>query len=188
MSDKNSVLDFLLSRRSRPAKLLGAPGPGRAELEVILRAGARAPDHGKLEPWRFVVLTGAGRERFARQVRERAAETGQDADKGALAFEQAPVAVAVIASPKTSEEIPELEQTLSTGAVALGVLNAALSSGWGANWLTAWPAYDRTLVEDGLGLEPSEWVAAFVHMGTASTTPPERPRPDMQSITTWIEA
>ena len=104
------ALDFLLSRRSRPAKLLAAPAPGREELMRLLTAAARVPDHGKLEPWRFVVLEGAGRARFAAAIRARAPAAGQDADKGALAFEQAPMAVAVIASPKPSDKIPAIEQ------------------------------------------------------------------------------
>ncbi len=188
MPKDQAALEFLLTRRSRPAKLLGPPGPDRAEIEVLLRAGARAPDHGKLEPWRFVVLRGPGLLRVAAAVRARAASTGADADKGALAFEQAPVAVAVVAAPRASDKIPAIEQTLSAGAVCLGLLNAALASGWGANWLTGWPAYDRPLLEDAFGLAPEEWLAGFLHIGTASAAPPERPRPDMDAITTWIEA
>ena len=181
------ALDFLLTRRSRPAKLLSAPGPGRDEVLRLLTAAARVPDHGKLEPWRFVVLEGAGGARWAAAVRARAAVTGQDADKGALAFEQAPLSIAVIASPKPSEKIPPIEQTLSAGAVALGLLNACLAAGWGASWLTGWAAYDRELVERELGLSPEEWIAGFVHVGTCGTPPPDRPRPDVAALTTWID-
>lgn len=182
------VMEFLLSRRSRPARLLGLPAPGRAEIEPLLTAAARVPDHGKLEPWRFVVLSDAGLARFAQAIRARAAETGEDPDKGALAFEQAPVAIAVVGSPKESDKAPPIEQTLSTGAVALGLLNAALAAGWGANWLTGWPAYDRTLLEGFLGLGPAEWVAGFVHVGSAVGTVPDRPRPDIAALTTWHDA
>jgi nitroreductase len=181
------AMDFLLSRRSRPARMLHAPGPERAELERMLVAGCRVPDHGKLEPWRFVVLTGAGLARLAAAVRARAAETGADADKGALAFEQAPVAVAVVGVPKPSEKIPALEQTLSAGCVALSLLNAALASGWGANWLTGWPACDREFLAGALGLAYGEWLAGFVHIGSCDGVPPDRPRPDVPALTTWIE-
>ena len=180
------VMEFLLSRRSRPPKLIGPPAPGRAELLRLLTAAVRVPDHGKLEPWRFLVLEGAGRVRFAAAIRARAAETGADADKGALAFEQAPLAVAVVAAPKPSDKIPAIEQTLSAGAVALSLLNAALASGWAASWLTGWAAYDRTLVERELGLAPEEWVAGFVHIGSADAATPDRPRPDVAAITRWI--
>ena len=181
------ALDFLLSRRSRPAKLLKAPAPGREELMRLLTAAVRVPDHGKLEPWRFVVLEGAGLTRFARAVRARAEVAGEDADKGALAFEQAPMAVAVIGSPKASEKIPAQEQMLSGANVALSLLNAALAAGWGASWLTGWPAYDRTLLEAELGLAAGEWVVGFVYIGSCETPPPDRPRPDVAKLVTWAE-
>jgi nitroreductase len=181
------VMDFLLTRRSRPPKLFRAPGPDRETLLRILTAAARVPDHGKLEPWRFVVLEGAGKARFAAAIRARAAETGADPDKGALAFEQAPVSVAVIASPKPVDKIPAIEQTLSAGALAYGLLMAALAEGWGAGWLTGWQAYDRGFIEPALGLAPGEWVAGFVHIGTCPVAVPDRPRPDVPALTTWMD-
>ncbi len=182
------VTEFLLSRRSCPAKLLRGPAPERAALMEMLTAAMRVPDHGKLEPWRFVVLEGAALAGFAARVRARAAETGQDADKGALAFEQAPMAVAVVASPQASEKIPAIEQTLSAGAAALSLVNAALAEGWGASWLTGWPAYDRALVEGALGLAPEEWIAGFVYLGQCDAPPPERPRPDPEARVRWLGA
>ena len=180
------ALDFLLSRRSRPAKLLSPPGPARDELTTLLTAAARVPDHGKLVPWRFVVLDGEGPTHFAAAIRARAADVGADPDKGALAFEQAPVVVAVVASPKPSDKIPAIEQTLSGGAVALGLVNAALAAGWGASWMTGWTAYDRPLVEGTLGLEPGETVIGYIYLGTCDATPPDRPRPDVAALTTWL--
>jgi nitroreductase len=182
------AMEFLLTRRSRPARTLRAPGPDRPALERMLVAAARVPDHGKLEPWRFVVLSGPGLARFAAAIRVRADETGADADKGALAFEQAPVAVAVVGCPRESDKVPAIEQTLSAGCVALSLLNAALASGWGANLLTGWAAYDRELLARELGLRDGEWLAGFVHMGSCDAVPPERPRPDVARLTTWVEA
>lgn len=187
MDTQNGAMEFLLSRRSRPARLLGLPAPGREEIERLLTAAARVPDHGKLEPWRFIVLQGVGLGRFAQAIRARAAAIDADAEKGALAFEQAPVAIAVIASPKESD-IPLIEQTLSAGAATVSLLNAALASGWGANWLTGWPARDRELVEGFLGLGEQEWVAGFIHLGTCTTQVSERPRPDVAALTTWRDA
>jgi nitroreductase len=181
------AFEFLLTRRSRPAKLLAPPAPDRGELMRLLTAAARVPDHGKLEPWRFVVLAGAGRERFARAIRERAEATGEDPDKGALAFEQAPMAVAVIASPKESEKIPVIEQTFSAGNVALSLVNAALAAGWGASWMTGWAAYDRELLEGVLGLGPTESVVGFVYLGSCATPPSDRPRPDVAALVSWID-
>jgi nitroreductase len=181
------ALDFLLTRRSRPAKLLSAPAPGREELTAMLTAAARVPDHGKLEPWRFVVLEGEGLARFAAAIRARAGAAGQDPDKGALAFEQAPLVVAVVSSPKPSDKIPAIEQTLSGGAVALSLLNAALAAGWGASWMTGWAAYDRPLLEEALRLAPGESVIGYIYLGTCATPPPDRPRPDVAALTTWVD-
>lgn len=191
MPDQNqAALNFLLTRRSRPYKTLQAPGPGPQDLEPILTAAARSPDHGKLEPWRFIVLQKPALMRLGALARRRGAELGHDADqlaKIALMFEQVPLSVAVVSSPKPSEKIPEVEQTLSAGAVCLALLNAALASGWGANWLSGWTAYDRLFLEEGLGLSPSEFVAGFIHLGTESSPPPERPRPDISALTTWVD-
>ncbi|NBB97030.1 MAG: nitroreductase [Alphaproteobacteria bacterium] len=184
----NPVLQFMLTRRSRPAKLLRAPGPDRAALEQMLQAAARVPDHGKLEPWRFIVLEHPAGARVAGTIMDYAQSKGLDGEKPARAFADSPLCVAVIASPKPSEKIPELEQTLSVGAVCLGLVNAALATGWGANWLTGWPAHDHALMVQVLGLAPQEWVAGFIHMGTAEATPPDRPRPDMSAITEWVHA
>ncbi len=179
--------EFLRIRRSRPARLLGLPEPDRETLERLLTATVRVPDHGKLEPWRLIVLRGVALGRFSRAIRDRAEVTGQDGEKGALAFEQAPVAVAVVASPVESEKVPQVEQTLSAAAVALSLLNAALADGWGANWLTGWPAYDVELREKELGLADHEWIVGFIHIGTGVGEVPDRPRPDLAKIVTWAD-
>jgi nitroreductase len=186
---RQDVLDFLLTRRSRPAKTLKAPAPGPRELLPILMAAARTPDHGKLEPWRFIVLPGAALSRLSELVTTRGVEIGLDADKlekNRRQFADAALVVAVVSSPTKSEKIPEIEQVLSAGAVCLGLLNAALASGWGANWLTGWMAQDRVFLQAGLGLGEGEFVAGFIEIGTESFAPPERPRPDMDKITTWV--
>ncbi len=182
------VLEFLLTRRSRPVPLLRGPGPDRVAMLRLLTAAARVPDHGKLEPWRFVVINGAGGAGFAAAIRARAAITGRDPDKGAGPFEQAPVSVAVVAVPRDDSKIPQIEQTLSAGAVCLGLVNAALAAGWGATWLTGWPAYDADLLSGALGLQPGEWIAGFIHVGTCDAAPPDRPRPDVPGLVTWLDA
>ncbi len=190
MPDSPTVMEFLLARRSRPAKLLRAPAPDGAQLVRLLTAAARVPDHGKLEPWRFVVLHGAACARLARDLDTRAAELGLDPEKRAkavAAFSGSPLIVAVVASPRASEKIPEIEQTLSAGAVCLSLVNAALASGWGACWLTGWAASDSS-VHVALGLSGPEWIAGFIHIGTADTPPPERPRPDIAALITVLES
>lgn len=187
MSHPDPIMEFLLTRRSRPAKLLAPPVPDRTQILTLLTAAARAPDHGKLEPWRFVVLDRASCQTLAERVAERGAETGVEPEKlakSAATFASAHLVVTVVASPRPSEKIPEIEQTLSVGAVCLGLVNAALASGWGANWLTGWPAHDAQ-IRQGLGLSSQEWIAGFIHLGTAQSMPPERPRPDIAACTTW---
>ncbi|MEM8648481.1 MAG: nitroreductase family protein [Pseudomonadota bacterium] len=183
------ALAFLQSRRSRPAKTLTTPVPERADLEPMLQAAARTPDHGKLEPWRFIVLERAALLRLGALVEPHGArlEKNQlDIAKARRQYDDAHLAVAVIEVQKPSEKIPALEQTYSAGAACLALLNAALASGWGANWLSGWPSHDPQFVKEGLGLSDNERVAGLIHIGTETSTPPERPRPDMAGITSWI--
>ncbi|MDU8910070.1 nitroreductase [Aestuariicoccus sp. MJ-SS9] len=184
-----AVMQFLLSRRSRPAKTLRAPGPDAESQRRILTAAARTPDHGKLEPWRFIVLQGAALPRVARAVEARGVALGKDADtieKGRVAFANSPFCIAVIEVQKDSPKIPAIEQTYSAGAVCLALLNAALAEGHGANWLSGWASHDRVFVEEALGLAANERVVGFVHIGTETSAPPERPRPDLDAITEWV--
>lgn len=184
-----AAFKFLLSRRSRPAKTLTTPVPSRAELLPMLTAAARSPDHGKLEPWRFIVLESRALLRLAALVEIRGQALKRDEaeiEKARRQFDEAHLAVAVIEVRKPSEKIPAIEQTYSAGAVCLALLNAALASGWGANWLTGWAAHDGEFVDVGLGLESHERLAGFIHIGTERSMPPERPRPDLEAITTWV--
>lgn len=155
----------------------------------MLTAAARSPDHGKLEPWRFIVLESRALLRLAGLVEIRGQALKRDEaeiEKARRQFDEAHLAVAVIEVRKPSEKIPAIEQTYSAGAVCLALLNAALASGWGANWLTGWAAHDREFVDVGLGLESHERLAGFIHIGTERSMPPERPRPDLEAITTWV--
>jgi nitroreductase len=186
-----AALAFLAARRSVPAKLLTLPVPDRDALLAILSAAARVPDHGKLEPWRFLVLERPAMLRLADLAAARAGALGMDAEqtaKGRGQFDAGNLAVVVVASPKPSAKIPLIEQTLSAGALCLGVVNAATASGWGACWLSGWPSYDRGFVEQGLGLAPQESVAGIIHIGTApAALPPDRPRPDVAALTRWLD-
>ncbi|MGC1497081.1 MAG: nitroreductase family protein [Sulfitobacter sp.] len=190
MPDLNpDALLFLQTRRSRPAKTLALPVPTRDELLPLLTAAARTPDHGKLEPWRFIVLEKDVMKRLADVVQHRGEALGHAAEqieKGRSQFDQGALAVVVVEVQKPSEKIPPLEQTYSAGAVCLALLNAALAAGWGANWLSGWPSHDRGFMHDGLALEGHERIAGILHIGTETSHPPERPRPDIESITTWL--
>jgi len=185
------ALTFLQTRRSTPAKTLKAPVPTRAEIEGLLEIAARTPDHKKLEPWRFIVLSQTALKRLGplAEVRYDALNLPvEKREKTCSQFNDGLLAVAVISSPQPCGAIPEVEQTLSAGAVCLALLNGALASGWGANWLSGPMAFDQQFLEDGLGLGAQEFVAGFIHIATRGATPPERPRPDLARITTWRDS
>lgn len=182
------ALTFLQNRRSRPAKTMSLPVPSRAQVTDILTAALRVPDHGKLEPWRFVVIRGAAMARLAGLAEARAKALGYDAEKtgkGRGQFDLGLLAVVVISSPKPHEKVPQIEQVLSAGAVCLGILNAAEAAGWGANWLSGWPSHDRGFVEDAFGLTAMETVAGIVHIATETNLGPDRPRPDLTRLVDW---
>lgn len=188
LTSNAQALDFLQTRRSRPAKTLQAPVPTQAELLPLLTAAARTPDHGKLEPWRFIVIGRKEMLRLSDVSSQRGQALGLHPDqitKGRAQFDQGNLAVVVVEVQKPSEKIPALEQTYSAGAVCLALLNAALAAGWGANWLSGWPSHDRGFMAEGFGLEAHERIAGIVHIGTETSQPAERPRPDLETITTW---
>jgi len=182
LSPAPEVLRFLARRRSASALTLTEPAPSAEELGQLLRLATRAPDHGKLSPWRFVILEGAAKARFAAKL-EALAQGRGDAQAAAKLgkLKVPPLAVAVIASPKPESHIPAWEQELSAGAVCTTFLYAALAMGYGANWITDWYAYDRE-ANAILGLQPHERVAAFMLIGTPREPPLERERPQLAAL------
>ncbi|MEX0307130.1 MAG: nitroreductase [Ruegeria sp.] len=190
MSLKNqAALDFLHARRSRPAKTLVAPAPTRDELTPLLTAAARSPDHGKLEPWRFIVIEQGAMKRLADLTEtcgQALGKSPEDIAKTRSQFDMGHLAVAVIEVQKPSDKVPAIEQTYSAGAVCLSLLNSALAAGWGANWLSGWQSHDRGFCERGLGLAENEKIAGFIHIATEGNAPPERPRPDVDALTQWV--
>ena len=184
------VMDFLLSRRSHTAQTLVRPAPNQAALNKILMAAARTPDHGKLVPWRFIILDHKVMPTVAKKILELGGVKEIDPDKlrkNANTFLKAPLIVAVISSPSSEARIPLIEQQLSAGAVCLSLLNAAHAEGWGANWLTGWISYDRDFLTTVLDLTERETVAGFIHIGTKTSKPNERERPDLAKITSWLK-
>jgi nitroreductase len=183
-----TALTFLQNRRSRPAKTMVLPVPSADQVMQILNAAVRVPDHGKLEPWRFVVVQGAAMAKLADLAEVRAKALGYDTEKiakGRGQFDLGLLAVVVISSPKPHEKVPQIEQVLSSGAVCLGILNAAEAAGWGANWLSGWPSHERGFVEAAFGLSATETVAGIVHIATEANLGPDRPRPDLTRLVNW---
>jgi nitroreductase len=176
------TLDFLSRRRSASAMALTAPGPTPDELGELLRLAARVPDHGKLNPWRFVVLEGEAKAAFTARLEAIAANRPNE-PKAAAALgkmRNPPLAVAVISSP-IEGKIPLWEQQLSAGAVCNTLLIAATAMGYGANWITDWYAFDAEALEV-LGVKTGEQIAGFLYLGSFAERPQERERPDVQTI------
>jgi nitroreductase len=177
-----TLLALLARRRSASAVTLAAPGPSPAQLQDLLRLAARVPDHGKLFPWRFVILEGADKAAFVASL-EAVAVLRDDAGKAGAALAKIrnpPLTVAVV-SHVTEGKIPVWEQELSAGAVCMTLVLAAQAMGYGANWITDWYAYDDRATAL-LGLEPGERIAGYVHLGTPAEPPLERVRPDLDAI------
>lgn len=175
------VLRFLALRRSSSAVALGDPAPAPEEIETLLRLAARVPDHGKLSPWRFIILQGDDKAAFAARLEAVALSRGDPTAAAKLAkLKIPPLCVAVIASPKAGK-IPVWEQQLSAGAVCVTLLYATLALGYGANWITDWYAYDAD-ANAFLGLTGDEKVAGFLMIGTPREPPHERERPDMNGL------
>jgi nitroreductase len=188
--DTRPPLEFLLNRRSVPVRMLSDPTPDDATLRQLLTAASRVPDHGKLVPYRFEVLRKPAIARMARLTREIGTAQGRDPDKlqkQAGAFDDAPLTVAVIVSPRTDSTIPLIEQEQTSALTCLSLVNAAEAAGFAGHWLTAWMARDPEFLRAAFGIEAPEAVTGFVHIGTPKGEPAARPRPDVDAITRWVE-
>ncbi|MET4896112.1 nitroreductase [Sphingomonadaceae bacterium jetA1] len=188
-NDRSSPLSLLATRRSGKPRDLVAPGPDAAQLDAILTIAARTPDHGKLAPWRFVIVPDTARAALARVMTEAyRVERPQASATEIAALEQfahqAPTLVVVLSSPRTDSHIPLWEQELSAGAACMNLLHAAHAQGFAGGWLTGWPAFSDA-VRDAFGAAP-ERIAGFLFLGTPGRPLDERPRPDMARIvSTW---
>ena len=183
------ALQILDDRRSIPSRQLGEPGPKPDECDALLRAASRVPDHGKLVPWRFVLVRGDARRRLGELLVAVNSRKNPDVAPAALdkdrdRFNHAPLIVTVVGRvDEHHAKIPAQEQLLAAGCVAYNLLLGAQALGYGAQWLTGWAAYDAD-IGAALGLAANERIIGFVHIGTAREPAPERLRPDAASITT----
>ena len=180
------IIDFLLTRRSVTARNLTDPGPSEEQLSKILRAAHRVPDHGKLGPWRFIILKGDARVKFGEILGAAYQKENPDAFDELIEvekerFQRAPVVVAVTSRITPEHKIPEWEQTLSSGAACMNMLNAAHALGLAAQWITEWPAYNADVAR-ALGTGEEERIAGFIYIGTAVQPPDERTRPEINDI------
>jgi nitroreductase len=182
-----NALDLILSRRSGSAKAMKGPGPNAEQLQRILAAGVRVPDHGKLAPWRFIVFEGDGRKRMGAILAEVASGAPDvsperiEQERGR--FLRAPVVVGVVSRVREQIPTPVWEQELSAGAVCMNILMAAHAMGFVANWITEWCAYHPRVLEK-IGVRPTERIAGFIYIGQPADALEDRPRPPVEAITT----
>ena len=185
-NDNSSTLALLHSRRSGKARDLALPGPDDDALLAILKAAIRVPDHGKLAPWRFVIV---GRER--REALAEVIEVAYRAEKPAASMSEitamrayaleGPQLVAALFEPRTQSHIPLWEQELSLGAAIQNALLAAHALGFAGNWLTGWPAYSAAVCS-ALGGSADARIGGFLYFGTPTKPLEERPRPDPAEV------
>jgi len=185
-NDRSSPSALLATRRSGKARDLIAPGPDAEQLRRILSAAMRVPDHGKLAPWRFVVIDADRRDAFAALLTD--AYLAEKPSAGRLEIEameqfarQGETIVAVLSTPVENSKIPRWEQELSAGAACMTLLIAAHAEGFVGSWLTGSAAYDP-LVLQALGGAPSDRIAGFLFLGSPSRALEERPRPAYEAV------
>lgn len=185
LSAQDAVTDFLSHRRSVPAKTMTGPGPDADTVRTILRLGARVPDHRMMEPFRFVVLEGEGKDCFADVLANADGVSGGDRAKAATLYADTPLVICVVSRVDRTHKTPVWEQELTAGAACQNVLLAAGAAGFGAQWLTGWPAYN-TSVARALDVGPNERVAGMIFIGTPTVLPEDRKRPDLGEVVTYF--
>lgn len=179
------TIEMLRSRRSVPPHLMTGPGPTATELETLLTVATRVPDHGKLAPWRFILIEGDARDRLGDAIAAIFGRANPEADSERLAiergrFSRAPLVVAVVSRAAPHVKIPEWEQVLSAGAVCMNLTVAANAMGFKTAWLTEWMAYDAD-ARQAVGLDAGETVAGFIHIGRGEPQP-DRVRPELATL------
>ena len=183
----NVFFTSLNERRSVPSRQLSAPGPDPATLERMLAAAVRVPDHGRRVPWRFIRIAGEARSALGDALAARTLERDPDAAEAAIEKDRnrfgSPLVIVVVARLGEDPKIPASERFSSASCVCFALLQAAQGAGFGAQWLTGWPAYDEVVLRL-LGLDTDERIAGFIHVGTAQAEAPERDRPDPAGLLT----
>ena len=186
LNDRSSLLSLLQTRRSAKPRAMTGPGPAGEELEQILRIAARTPDHGKLHPWRFVVVEDEQRDAFGALLRQALAEEDPCAtvahhNKEDEFAHYGGTLVVLVSAPVAGHKIPVWEQELSCGAAGMNLLLAAQALGYVAGWVTGWRAYSPRVTTAFCG--PGERIAGFVFIGRSGAELEERPRPRLDEVT-----
>ncbi|MDF2799920.1 MAG: nitroreductase [Devosia sp.] len=193
MPANQAMLDYLLTRRSVGMAFLQEPGPTPEQLEQMLTIATRVPDHGKLAPWRLILISGDDRAAAGEALARIAAAKNPAVEPVQLDLERrqflpAPLTVGVLSTAKPHPKIPEFEQLLSAANVAFNLVHAAYAMGFAAQWVTRWYSYDDEAAA-ALGARPGERFVGFVHIGTPTATIEDRPRPALADVVTrWTPA
>ncbi len=185
-------LQFLQSRASIPAKLLGEPKPNAEQLDDILKAAVAAPDHGCLRPWEFIVIEGDARAKLgdvfaeAAQLRDPNLEAAQIERQREKPLRSPTILTIVCKIQENHAKVPVIEQILSAGAAAHQVILAANALGFGAIWLTGANAFDPN-VKAAMDIHEKDQIIGFIYLGTAKINKPDIRRPDAKEMTKfWI--
>jgi nitroreductase len=186
MTVNAALRDYFLTRRSVGMAFLQEPGPNAEELRMILTIGTRVPDHGKLTPWRLILIAGDDRVKAGERLAEIARAKNPAIEDVQLDLERrqflpAPLTIGVVSTAKPHPKIPEFEQLLSAGNVAFNIVNGAYALGFAAQWVTRWYAYDEAAARM-LGAREGERFVGFVHIGTPTATMEDRPRPALEEV------
>jgi nitroreductase len=185
----NAVIQHLTTRRSVPARALTEPGPSASELATILHAAVRVPDHGKLTPWLLHLVVGEAQSALGDIVAAAFHDDHPEAKDTMLAAERlrtstSPVLIIVSTRFRTNERFPECEQYASTAAVCMNLLHASHALGYGAQWVTGWPAY-HPQVRAAFGVGSDDHIVGWIHVGSPTIRPADRVRPALSEIATW---
>ncbi|WP_063289523.1 MULTISPECIES: nitroreductase [unclassified Pseudovibrio] len=190
--DLPELKSFLKTRRSHLAATLVHPGPNQAQISELLEMACRVPDHGKISPWRFIIYDNSQAApiglKLAEIAEKRQGSLGENTKAMELErFKRAPLVIGVLSSPNREHKVPVWEQELAVGAVCVSLLNACFSMGFAGQWLSEWYAFDDEAAAY-LGARNGERFAGFIHIGSPSIVPSERPRPDVARLTEYFES
>jgi nitroreductase len=185
LNDRSSLLSLLRTRRSAKPRDLAGAGPTRQQLDEMLKIAARTPDHGKLHPWRFVVIVDDQRDERAALLRRALHEENPDCTvahekKEAEFARYGGSLVVLLSAPVRDHKIPVWEQELSCGAAGMNLLLAAHALGYVAGWVTGWRAYSPHVT--AALCRPGERIAGFIFIGNTQMELEERPRPDLDEV------
>jgi nitroreductase len=185
LNDRSSLLSLLRTRRSAKPRLMTGPGPTAQELKQMLEIASRTPDHGKLTPWRFVIVNQEQRDRFAALLRQALSEEDSCApiakhNKEDEFAHYAGTLVVLVSAPVHGHKIPVWEQELSCGAAGMNLLLAATALGYVAGWVTGWRAYSPRVT--AAFCEPGQRIAGFIFIGHSAVDLDERPRPALEEV------